>query len=135
MNRSLVRGVFLMFSALSACPLKAEDQEYAGCFTCCFESGFFYAFSSPKNESWFVVDAPTELWQKLKSLPKHGKDVDAFLRVRAHLGPKGQFGHMGGGTHEMYISEILELREFKPSDGACYTLPPFLPPLGNGAAN
>jgi hypothetical protein len=83
---------------------------------------------NPNNEGWDVVRRPKNFWASIKETSAQEEHI-YFLKVKAKLGKAGQFGHMGLANHEMEITQVLEFREYKKSDGVCeIPLPPEMDP-------
>jgi len=107
--------VFVHAHAASADP----EKTYTGCYSCCFESNIFMPIPNPNNENWDVVSKPKNFWVGIDKAPSLKNEPIYFLKVKAKLGKAGQFGHMGLANHEMEITQVLEFREYKKSDGVC----------------
>lgn len=128
-----ILGLVLVLITTNAKASEDETREYTGCFTCCFESGFFNPTPNPEENIWFVAEAPKELMAKVTAITANDKDYIARLKVLARLGPIGRFGHMGMAQRKMYISEVIELQESSNGRPACDTLPLLdSPPPENG---
>ena len=100
---------------------ESDDLEkiYVGCYSCCFESNYFMPIPNPNDERWDVISKPKNFWASIKNAPTLKNEPIYFLKVKARLGVTGQFGHMGLANHEMKITQVLEFREYKKSDGLC----------------
>lgn len=106
-------------------------SEYVGCYHVGFESGFFaQAPVHSESELWFVASAPAPFFATVKDMIKLEEEAEIYLRVRAELGPKGWYGHMGLGSREMHIHQVIEFRMNTREDGPCLPPPPAPPVVG-----
>lgn len=104
------------------------DKEYTGCLTWGFEDAIFRPFADEGRVQWWVSRVPENFSSWLASVPPVSGYRMMFARVIAKVGSPGRFGHLGMGSREIEISEVLELRQYQPSDGVCQLPPPPVPP-------
>ena len=120
--------VLLVFSPFSRAEAPApSEQEYVGCLTWGFEDRFFRPAADEGRVQWWVTRVPENFASWLDSVPPNSGYRMMFARVIAATGSPGSYGHLGHGSREMEISEVLELRQFEPRDGMCGLPPPPVP--------
>lgn len=128
------RAGFLVLLAFShfACaetvaPPASAEKEYIGCLSWGFEEAFFRPFADEGRVQWWVARVPENFPSWLDSVPAISGYRLMFARVIATVGSPGRFGHLGLGSREIEISEIMELRQYQTSDGVCHLPPPPVP--------
>lgn len=106
------------------------EKEYVGCLTQGFEDAFFRPIADKGRVQWWISRVPDNFSSWLDSVPAVSGYRMMFARVIAKVSSSGRFGHLGMGSREIEISEVLELRQFQESDGVCrfYEPPPPVPP-------
>jgi hypothetical protein len=109
-------------------PTSTHDDEHAGCLTWGFEEAFFRPTDGGGKVQWWIAAVPNDFRTWLDSVPNPSGYRMMFARVIATVGVPGRYGHLGMGSQEIRISEILELRQFEESDGMCGVPPPPVPP-------
>jgi hypothetical protein len=114
--------------AEAAEPSPPANGEHVGCLTWGFEDAFFRPLADNGKVQWWVAAVPDDFGVWLQTVPMKSGLRMMFARVIASVGAPGEYGHMGMGSREIRISEILELRQFEESDGACGVPPPPVPP-------
>jgi hypothetical protein len=99
-------------------PVDAE-REYVGCLTLGFEDAFFHSLAGEVRVQWWVARVPENFSSWLDSVPAESGYRMMFARVIGNVSSPGRYGHLGMGSREIQISEVLELRQFQASDGVC----------------
>jgi hypothetical protein len=123
--------VILAFShsarAEAPAPPAPAESEYVGCLTLGFEEALFRPITDQGRVQWWISRVPQNFSSWLESVPAVSGYRMMFARVIAKVGGLGRFGHLGMGSREIEISEVLELRQFQQSDGMCQVPPPPVP--------
>jgi hypothetical protein len=117
---ALVMLAFSQFSRAEApSPAVPTEKENSGCLTWGFEDAFFRPLTGQGRVQWWISGVPDNFSSWLASVPAVSGHRMMFARVIANVSSSGRFGHLGMGSREIEISEILELRQFQQSDGVC----------------
>jgi hypothetical protein len=103
-----MRTLILLPLLLAACaPRPAEartastGRELAGVYELGFERQTFRPCGA--GETWWVGTAPASL--------QRGLETRAYVRVRATVGPRGAFGHLGRYPRQIHITEAVHVAE------------------------
>ena len=101
------------------CQPVAPEREYRGHYTGGFEASDFVscAGEGDRDNNWWVELLP-EARQGLHW--GEGDDVGNasryYVRWRGVLSPPGRYGHMSAGTHQLAVTQVLEVRRPTATD-------------------
>lgn len=115
----LLAGMVLIFGGtyeLAAHPTSVDTvQVLEGYYASGFEQSRFTPCASVYNQESWWLSADSASWEQLHdSTHRVGKQerahtgFRAFVRVRATITSKGQYGHLGGYDRKIYVHEVLE---------------------------
>jgi hypothetical protein len=93
----ILLAVFTPALAAARTPAPDAPREIAGVYELGFERQTFRPCGS--GETWWVSTAPATLHR--------GLGTRAFVRVRATVGPRGAFGHLGKYPRQIAIREVI----------------------------
>ncbi|CAG0980838.1 hypothetical protein GPROT1_02269 [Gammaproteobacteria bacterium] len=90
-------------------------QDYAGTFTYGFEVVAFKPCNS--DEVWWLngeVTAMKDLRTRYEALTRKMEPV--HVQLRGLISERGNYGHMGGYQRQLYVLELLDVRDIQPGD-------------------
>lgn len=80
---------------------------FAGIYISSFEASSFVRCGS--RESWWLTDESHTLFRQLPQPEPPDYTTSAFIRVRAQVSSRGEYGHLGGSPREITVLEVLEV--------------------------
>jgi hypothetical protein len=103
----MTKAVALTVVVLAACSTHPREREYTGIYVSAFEVSSFRPCGT--QERWWLTDASGSLANRLLAPVPPQFERSAFLRVRASLSRSGSYGHLSSYTHELTVTETLDV--------------------------
>jgi hypothetical protein len=104
--------LLLLLSACALSPRGGPPTEIEGHYRYGFEVEAFRPCGTA--EEWWVMRSD-QLRARVPEAERGSGEV--YARVRARVGPEGEYGHLGAYSRMITIIDVLEVRE--PQDGTC----------------
>lgn len=108
MKRRFLPLPLLALALAGACATAGAggNTEYAGLYAQGFEVDSFRPCGSP--EKWWVVQGE-ELRERYRQVATQPYE-EVYVVVRGRVGPPGRYGHLGGYSRQLSMTEVVQVR-------------------------